>query len=1170
MKNIAVLLSIVLIIVSCTPASPAPGATQSQPTANPAPHLSDSAAQSPTPEGIPNFDHIVLILLENGDYTEVMGKAQMPHLNALAQQYVLLSNYFAVRHPSLPNYIALMSGSTQEITKDCTDCFVDQPNLADRIEASGRTWKSYLESMPSPCFIGDADTYVQKHNPFLYFDSVRLNPDRCKQSIVPLTNLDTDLVTNRLPNFSFIVPNMCNSGYECEPQVADTWVYNMVTKLQASPAFGKNSLIIIAFDEANEHNTSSCCDLGAKTGGRVPAILISPLARRGFNDNTAYSHYSVLKLILSAWGLPDLGQSASAPQIRAPWEVQLGSQPTQATNQVDVTTSKPSVTTNCTTSSSGSKAYTITLCYSDIADGSPLTGDVPITAAISSTGTAPGVQRIVFYLDGSYLLTDYQSPYTFTLPTTKWADGSHVISVEALMRDNFTSQQSNLSVKFNNGIDSPPANTKQFQPTTGIPPVNGVPFIVVAGGDGAGGESNATSVSNLIASVNPNLFLYLGDVYEKGSPAEFYNWYGTGMNNFARFRSITNPTVGNHEYENGSALGYFDYWDNIPNYYSYNAGGWHFISLNSNSTAEPVDPRSAQYRWLQKDLATNTAACTIAYYHHPLYNIGNEGSAASMRDIWNLLAQYGVEIVLNGHDHTYQRWVPLDGKGQPASNGITEFVAGALGHGLQTFTSSDKRVAYSNDANPTVFGALILQLNQNGANFSYQNADGATLDSGVIPCAPSDPDTQAPTQPSGLSATATSAAKVELTWSASNDNTGVSGYTIYRNGTQVGTASAGGLTFSDTTATPDTNYTYSIDAFDPAGNHSAKSDGVSVMTHSMPSTLTFPVEADTYVSASSPQSNYGTATSWWLNQSPDMHAYLRFNVHGLGKTPITQARLLVYANNNSSLSISASPVADNNWDELNMDFTNAPALGTTLGTSGAFTNGSWVSLDVTSYVTGEGIYSFGLTSTSTTAISFRSRESGSNSALLLLDFSQPTTPAAPGSVITPGPENTPAPIPGAPGNQSVTFTPEADTYVSQESPNTNYGSATILRADASPDVHSYLRFKVEGLHGKSITKARLMLLANSSSPQGLTALTVADNNWGELTTNFSNAPSMGNKLTSSEVTVTGEWITLDVTPYITGEGTFSFGITTLNSTAISFASRESASANSPQLIIDLK
>jgi chitodextrinase len=942
---------------------------------------------APATEGVPNFDHIVLILLENSSYTSVIGNPQMTHLNALAQQNTLLSNYFAVRHPSLPNYIALMSGSTQNITKDCKDCFINQPNLADRIEASGRTWKSYLESMPSPCFIGDSNPYAQKHNPLLYFDSIRLDAARCNRSIVPLTALDADLAANQLPNFSFIMPNMCNSGHNCDAATADTWVGNMVTKLQSSPAFGKNSLIIVTFDEGAEKSNESCCGLGKKAGGQIAAILISPKARQGFNDTTDYSHYSLLKMILSAWNLPDLGQSASAPQILAPWNPALGS--TSSNSSATPTTAPPLTNQNtgaqpgCAISSSGSA--TITVCFSSPASDSTLKGDTAITATANVTGTSTSVQRMTFYLDGAYLLSDYQSPYTFTLPTTKWADGSHTLSAAIQMRDKSASQQASLSVNFANGISTPPANTDQFKPSIGSFPTNGAPFTVAAGGDGASGEINAGKVSDMLTSLNPNLFLYLGDVYEQGSKAEFLNWYGN-TTFFGRLRPITNPTVGNHEYLTKGAAGYFDYWNNIPSYYSYSAGGWHFISLNSNSQYEPTDPQSAQYLWLQQDLAANSGACTIVYYHHPLFNIGPEGSTAQMTDIWKLMAQNKVTIVLNGHDHDYQRWVPLDGDGQPNSNGITEFVVGSTGHGLQHFKTTDSRVAYSNDTNPTGFGVLLLQLNASGANFSYRNINGSVLDSGVIPCgSATQSDTQPPTIPVALKANVGNG-KVDLTWSSSSDNVGVTGYTIYRNGISLATVSGTSLAYSDTTAAPTTTYDYTVDALDQAGNHSPASPAASVTTGNMPSSLAFSPVADTYVDTSKSSTNYGGLTSLRADASPDVHSYLRFNVTGLGGRAISRARLRIFANSSLKQGSNALAVADNSWDEMGMNGSNAPALGNTIAQSSAITAGSWISFDVTSYVTGEGTFSFGITNSNSTAVDLASRESGANAPQLVIDL----------------------------------------------------------------------------------------------------------------------------------------------------------------------------------------
>ncbi len=262
-----------------------------------------------------------MITFENHGFNEVIGSSKMPYLNSLADQYVLLTNHFAVSHPSLPNYIALISGNTQGIKKDCTDCFVNQPSLADLIEKSGRTWKTYQEDMPSACFLGDANPYVQKHNPFIYFNSIRLNATRCQGSVVPLTELDIDLAANQLPNFAFIMPNLCNSSHDCPLDKADQWLKGTIAKLQASPALGKNYLIIITFDEGQESDKSSCCGMGSG-GGQVATVLISPLAKPGYKDATPVSHYGVLKTILEAWNLPNLGntQLPDTQPILEPWQ----------------------------------------------------------------------------------------------------------------------------------------------------------------------------------------------------------------------------------------------------------------------------------------------------------------------------------------------------------------------------------------------------------------------------------------------------------------------------------------------------------------------------------------------------------------------------------------------------------------------------------------------------------------------------------------------------------------------------------------------------------------------------------------------------------------------------------------------------------------------------------
>jgi chitodextrinase len=248
------------------------------------------------------------------------------------------------------------------------------------------------------------------------------------------------------------------------------------------------------------------------------------------------------------------------------------------------------------------------------------------------------------------------------------------------------------------------------------------------------------------------------------------------------------------------------------------------------------------------------------------------------------------------------------------------------------------------------------------------------------------PDTLPPSVPAGLTANASNPTQVDLGWSASTDNVAVSGYTIYRDGTSIATVSGSTLAYSDTTASPVTTYQYSVDAFDGAGNHSAASDPVTATTPDVASSLTFVPVADSYVNAGSPSSNYGSSTSLRADASPDVHSYLRFNVQGLGGKTIGQARLLIYVNSNANQGIAVQSVTDNSWVESTMNYNNAPALGSTLASSGAVNAGNWVELDVTSYITGEGTYSFGIITPSSTALSMASREAGANAPQLILNL----------------------------------------------------------------------------------------------------------------------------------------------------------------------------------------
>ena len=482
-----------------------------------------------------------------------------------------------------------------------------------------------------------------------------------------------------------------------------------------------------------------------------------------------------------------------------------------------------------------SAGVNVTLCLVTPVNGDVLGSDAVVSANVTVSNDKP-VKYLSFTLDGSgpghHLLADFYPPYTFTLPTSHWADGPHTLMAKAVIATSpvYTTPAISQSVTFAAG--GPITLPSDFVPRSGSTPDVGQPFVVAAVGDGADGGPDSQAVVSLVDGWAPNLFLYLGDVYEQGAFSEFTNWYGSG-DSYSLFAPITDPTIGNHEYNTGSPAAYFSFWHQPPHYYSVNAGGWHLISLDSTTDFLQDQPGTVQYEWLKNDLSTNTSACTMVFFHHPTWSNGTIGAshggvgAPWMSDVWSLLASHGVDIVLNGHDHNYQRWLALGPTGAPDLSGPTEFVVGTGGHGLAPLSAPVPRVAAQFDT--VAAGALNLALYPGSAQFSFVAAPGVVEDSGSITCSPG-PDTQKPTTPTDLMATVVGSSKIDLGWTASSDAVGVDRYDISRDGTLIGTAPGLVTSFPDSTVSPNTAYSYRVVAVDAAGNRSDPSDPAVAVT----------------------------------------------------------------------------------------------------------------------------------------------------------------------------------------------------------------------------------------------------------------------------------------------------------------------------------------------------
>jgi hypothetical protein len=260
------------------------------------------------PRPVPAFKHVVVIVFENKERSSVLGSALT--FDALRSRYAELAGYRGVTHPSLPNYLALVSGSTQGVTSNCTDCVFRAASLADSIERSKRTWKTYAEGLPKTGWTGPGHArYAKKHNPFLYFANIVAKPAR-RNRIVPLPQLWRDLAARRLPSFSLVVPDLCNSMHDCSVATGDAWLGDVTQRLLASPQLAK-SVIFVVFDEG-------ATAVGG--GGETAALAVGPAVRGGSTYAPTVNHYGLLRTIEDAWGLRRLGNSATARPITGIWK----------------------------------------------------------------------------------------------------------------------------------------------------------------------------------------------------------------------------------------------------------------------------------------------------------------------------------------------------------------------------------------------------------------------------------------------------------------------------------------------------------------------------------------------------------------------------------------------------------------------------------------------------------------------------------------------------------------------------------------------------------------------------------------------------------------------------------------------------------------------------------
>jgi phosphatidylinositol-3-phosphatase len=341
-----------------------------------------AAARTPS-TAPPPVKHVFVVVLENENASTTFGpNSAAPYLaQTLTSQGAFVPQYYGVTHESLGNYVAMVSGqgSNVETQADCQiysdfaggvigpdgqalgqGCVYPAPvkTIADQLTASGRSWKGYMEDMGNdparesglcahpPLNTRDntqsataADQYATRHNPFVYFHSITDDNVSCEEHDVPLSHLPADLTRAKdTPNLVFITPDLCNDGHDASCadggpgglQAADAWLRQWVPRITGSPAFKRDGLLLVTFDEAegdpqsSSPDASACCNeaqfpntpnnggpIPGPGGGRVGAVALSPFIRPGTVTSHPYNHFSFLRTAEGLFGLPYLGYASS-------------------------------------------------------------------------------------------------------------------------------------------------------------------------------------------------------------------------------------------------------------------------------------------------------------------------------------------------------------------------------------------------------------------------------------------------------------------------------------------------------------------------------------------------------------------------------------------------------------------------------------------------------------------------------------------------------------------------------------------------------------------------------------------------------------------------------------------------------------------------------------------
>ncbi|MFL6055546.1 MAG: alkaline phosphatase family protein [Actinoallomurus sp.] len=356
-----------------------------------------SALAAPAPAnaaaGLPRPDHVVVVVMENHSYSEIIGSSSAPYINSLASQGANFSQSFAVTHPSEPNYLELFSGSTQGVTDDSCPHTFSTPNLGSELIGAGLTFTGYSENMPSDGYTGcTSGTYARKHNPWVNFTNVPSTDNRT------FAAFPTDYTT--LPTTSFVVPDLCNDMHDCSISTGDTWLKNNIDAY-AQWAKTHNSLLILTFDEDD-----------STMGNQIPTLFVGAGVTPG-TYSEHITHDNVLRTIEDFYNLPYAGNSANASPITDVFGAGGGQNTVTVTNPGNQSTTKGTAVSLQIQATDSAAGQTLTYSATGLPAGLSIN---PATGLITGTPTTTGTSTVtVTAID----TTNASGSVTFTWRITK-------------------------------------------------------------------------------------------------------------------------------------------------------------------------------------------------------------------------------------------------------------------------------------------------------------------------------------------------------------------------------------------------------------------------------------------------------------------------------------------------------------------------------------------------------------------------------------------------------------------------------------------------------------------------------------------------------------------------------------------------------------------------------